>query len=52
MVEWETGEPTEESLSLVAANDPVTCAVYAKKHSLHNLSGWKRFKHLDKTRNP
>ena len=32
MVEWETGEITEEALSLIAADDPVTCAIYAKKH--------------------
>ena len=34
MVEWETGEIIEEPLSLIAADDPVTCAVYAKKHDL------------------
>ena len=38
MVEWETGEITEEPLSLIAADDPVTCAVYAKKHDLPHLS--------------
>ena len=27
MVEWETGEITEEPLSLIAADDPVTCAM-------------------------
>ena len=41
MVEWETGEITEEPLSLIAADDPVTCAVYAKKHDLLYLDGWK-----------
>ena len=44
MVEWETGEITEEPLSIIAADDPVTCTVYAKKHNLLNLPGWKRFK--------
>ena len=34
MVEWETWEITEEPLPLIAANDPVTCATYAKKHDL------------------
>ena len=34
MVEWGTGEITEEPLSLIAADDPVTCATYAKKHDL------------------
>ena len=39
MVEWETGEITEEPLSLIAADDPVTCAEYAKKHDLLHLDG-------------
>ena len=48
MVEWETGEITEEPLSLIAADDPVTCATYAKKHDLLQLDGWKRLKHIAK----
>ena len=48
MVEWETGEITEQSLSLIAADDPVTCAIYAKKHDLLQLDGWKRLKHIAK----
>ena len=28
-VEWETGEITFEPLSIIAADDPVTCAAYA-----------------------
>ena len=48
MVEWETGEITEEPLSLIAADDPVTCAVYARKHDLLHLDGWKRLKHIAK----
>ena len=47
-VEWETGEVTYEPLSMIAADDPVTCAVYAKEHELLNKDGWKRFKHLVK----
>ena len=39
MVEWETGEITEEPLSLIAADAPVTCAIYAKKHDLLHLDG-------------
>ena len=35
MVEWETGEITEEPLSIIAKHDPVTCAAYAKEHSLY-----------------
>ena len=46
MVEWETAETTEEPLSLIAADDPVTCATYAKKHDLLHSDGWKRLKHI------
>ena len=46
MVEWETGEITEEPLSIIGADDPVTCAAYAKQHNLLNLPGWKRFKNI------
>ena len=48
MVEWETGEITDEPLSLIAADDHVTCAEYAKKHDLLHLDGWKRLKHIAK----
>ena len=48
MVEWETGEVSDEPLSLIAADDPVTCAEYAKKHDLLHLDGWKRLKQIDK----
>ena len=30
-VEWETGEITFELLSIIAADDPVTCEAYAKE---------------------
>ena len=33
-VEWETGEITFELFSVIAADDPVTCAAYAKQHDL------------------
>ena len=48
MIEWDTGEITDEPLSLIAADDPVTCAEYAKKHDLLHLDGWKRLKHIAK----
>ena len=48
MVEWETGEITEEPLSLIAADYPVTSAEYAKKHDLLHLDGWKRLKYIAK----
>ena len=37
MVEWEMGEITEEPLSIIAIDDPVTCAAYAKEHNLLQL---------------
>ena len=51
MVEWETGEITEEPLSLIAADDPVTCAEYAKKHDLLHLDAGKGSNTLPRTRN-
>ena len=47
-IEWETGEITFELLSVIAADDPTTCAAYAKEKNLYNLDGWKRFRHLIK----
>ena len=41
-VEWETGEVTFEPLSIIAADDPVTCAAYAKENLA--LEGWGRFR--------
>ena len=46
LVEWENGETTSEPLSLIAADDPVTCAVYARENNLLDTPGWKRFKKL------
>ena len=43
MVEWENGEVTTEPLQLIAADDPVTCAIYAKEKGLLDTPGWKRF---------
>ena len=47
-VEWETGEITFEPLSIIAADDQVTCAAYAKENDLLALEGWHRFKSLAK----
>ena len=33
-IEWETGEITFETLSVIAADDPITCAAYAKEKNL------------------
>ena len=43
-----TGEVTFEPLSVIAADDPITCAAYAKEKNLYNLDGWKRFRHIIK----
>ena len=47
-VEWETGEITFEPLSIIAADDRVTCAAYAKEYDLLALEGWRRFRRLAK----
>jgi hypothetical protein len=48
LVEWENGEITTEPLSVIAADDPVTCAVYAREHELLDVEGWKCFWNLAK----
>ena len=48
-VEWESGEVTYEPLTLISKDDPITCAVYAKKHDLHDTTGWKHPKRYAKT---
>jgi len=48
MIEWENGEITSEPFSVIAANDPVTCALYAKENDLLDQEGWKRFRGIAK----
>ena len=48
MIEWETGEITAEPLSIIAVDDPVTCAIYAKQHNRLESNGWKRFEGIQK----
>ena len=48
LVEWETGESTYEPLDVIAADDPVTCAIYAKEKGLLDEPGWRRFKSIAK----
>ena len=50
-IEWETGEITFEPLSVIATDNPITCAPSAKEKILYNLDGWKRFRHLIKMEN-
>ena len=40
MVEWEPGEVTYEPLTLISKEDPINCAVYAKKLDLLDTTGW------------
>ena len=45
----ETGEIAEEPLSLIAADDLITCAIYATKDDLLHSDDWKSFKHITKS---
>jgi hypothetical protein len=47
-LEWETGERTYEPLAMIAADDPVTCAIYARDKGLLQTDGWRRFKRVVK----
>ena len=47
-IEWEDGSCTFEPLSVIASDDPVSCALYAKKNELRNTPGWKCFKQITK----
>jgi hypothetical protein len=48
LVEWENGKITTEPLLVIAADDPVTCAVYAREHDLLDIEGWRHFWNLAK----
>jgi hypothetical protein len=43
LVAWETGETTYEPLRAIAADDPVSCAEYAKENNLLDTEGRKQF---------
>ena len=47
-VTWLDGSRTWELLSIIAVDDPVSCARYAKENDLLNTQGWKRFQQLVK----
>ena len=40
MAEWVSGEVTYEPLTLISKDDPINCAVYAKKHDLFDTTRW------------
>ena len=48
MVEWEDGSKTYEPLAQMIADDPVTCALYAKEQGLLNQPYWKSLKGIAK----
>ena len=41
MVRWENDEITSEPLSIMAADDPVSCAQYALDNDLLSTEDWK-----------
>jgi hypothetical protein len=46
LVNWEDGSATWELLSIIAKDDPVTCAYYTKEKNLPDTPGWKQFQCL------
>ena len=42
------GEDTFEPFPVIAADDPVTCAAYAKQHDLLASEGWCRLRNLSR----
>ena len=53
MVEWEPGEVTYEPLTLISKEDPINCAVYAKKRDLLDTTGWNHPKrHAEISKRP
>jgi hypothetical protein len=48
LIEWENGEITKEPLKVIAADNPVTCAIYARENSLLDQPRWQHFRHIAK----
>jgi hypothetical protein len=48
IMEWENGEITTEPLSIIAADDPVSCAIYARDNNLLDVDGWQQFRGIAK----
>lgn len=44
LVEWENGEISYEPLKVIMADDPITCAIYARENGLLDTPGWKTLK--------
>jgi hypothetical protein len=45
-IEWENGEISDEPMKVIAAYDPVSCAIYARENC--HKPGWKCFKQIAK----
>ena len=52
LIQWESnseaGETTWEPLEIIAQDDPVTLAIYARDNDLLDVPRWKRFKRIAK----
>ena len=48
LLEWETGESTYKALDVIAADDPITCTIYAKEKGLLDEPSWRCFKSIAK----
>lgn len=48
LIEWKNGKVTAEPLSIIAADDPVTCAINSRDNNLLHLDGWKHLNHIAK----
>ena len=48
LVVWETGESMYEPIDVIAANDPVMCAIYAKEKGLLDEPRWRCFNSITK----
>ena len=46
MVHWEDGSKTWEPLNMIAKDDPVSLANYAKQNGLLEAPGWKFLRHI------
>ena len=40
MIEWETREIYIKPLTIIVADDPITCAIYYKNKKLLETKGW------------
>jgi hypothetical protein len=46
LVHWEDGSETFEPLSVMAKEDPITCAKYAEDNDLLDKPGWKSLQRI------